>query len=144
MSTVSPTPGVHVSILVDEDRPVLLDFMADWCTNCKVVERRVYHDPQIVQLIRQKGVLAVKADTTLIDYPATTDLKVVYGEAGNVPVSIVLLPDGSREKLRGIFDKEQLAQILQKLPEASTHDREEKSPPGAASAPREGQTDQGF
>jgi hypothetical protein len=89
-------------------------------------------------------VLAVKADTTLIDYPATTDLKAVYGEAGNVPVSIVLLPDGSREKLRGIFDKGQLAQILKKLPEASTHDREEKSPAGAESTPRAGQTDQGF
>jgi hypothetical protein len=35
-----------------------------------------------------------------------------------VPVSIVLLPDGSQEKLRGIFDKEQLTRILERLPEA--------------------------
>ena len=41
----------------------------------------------------------------------------MYGEAGNVPVSIVLLPDGSRQKLRGIFDKEELLQILNGLPE---------------------------
>ncbi len=27
MSTVSPTPGAHVSILVDEDRPALLEFL---------------------------------------------------------------------------------------------------------------------
>jgi thiol:disulfide interchange protein DsbD len=101
-----------------QGRPVLLKFTADWCTNCKVVERRVYHDPQVAQLIRQKSVLPVKADTTLIDYPATKDFKQLYGEAGNVPVTIVLLPDGAREKLRGIFDKGELVKILDGLPEA--------------------------
>ena len=104
---------------VSKGRPVLLKFTADWCTNCKVVERRVYHDPQVIKLLRQKNVLPIKADTTLIDYPATKDLKQVYGEAGNVPVSIILLPDGSRQKLRGIFDKEELAKILNALPEAT-------------------------
>jgi thiol:disulfide interchange protein DsbD len=113
---------------VAQQRPVLLDFMADWCTNCKVVDRKVYQDPQIAKLIREKGILAVRADTTIIDYPATQDLKEVYGEAGYVPVNVVLLPDGSQEKWRGIFDKEELAQILRKLPEAPTHGREEKVP----------------
>jgi len=99
---------------------VLLKFTADWCTNCKVVDRRVYHDAEVAELLRQKNVLAVRADTTVAHYPATRDLKEVYGEAGNVPVTIVLLPDGSRQKLRGIFDKQELIQILKKLPEAET------------------------
>ncbi len=111
---------------VAQRRPVLLDFMADWCTNCKIVDRRVYQDPQIAKLIREKGVLPIKADTTVIDYPATKDLKQVYGEAGNVPVNIALLPDGAQEKWRGIFEKEQLVQVLKKLPEAPTYGREEK------------------
>jgi thiol:disulfide interchange protein DsbD len=103
---------------VSKGQPVLLKFTADWCTNCKTVERRVYHDPEVAKLIEQKNVLPIKADTTLIDYPATRDFKQVYGEAGNVPVSIVILPDGSREKLRGIFDKQDLIKILDGLPEA--------------------------
>jgi thiol:disulfide interchange protein len=103
---------------VSKGRPVLLKFTADWCANCKLVERRVYHDPQVVKLIQQKDVLPIKADTTLIDYPATKDFKQVYGEAGNVPVTILLLPDGSQQKLRGIFDKNELIQILSALPEA--------------------------
>jgi len=103
---------------VAQGRPVLLKFTADWCTNCKVVERRVYHDPEVAKLIEQKNALPIKADTTLIDYPATKDLKQVYGEAGNVPVSIIILPDGSREKLRGIFNREELVKILNRLPEA--------------------------
>jgi thiol:disulfide interchange protein len=101
---------------VSQRQPVLLKFTADWCTNCKVVERRVYEDPHVVQIVRAKGVLPIKADTTLINYPATKDFKTVYGEAGNVPVTVVLLPDGSREKLRGIFDKDELIRILSRLP----------------------------
>ncbi len=101
---------------VAQKQPVLLKFTADWCTNCKVVDRRVYQDPDVVAMVRQKNVLAVKADTTVIDYPATRDLKQVYGEAGNVPTTILLLPDGSQEKLRGIFDKEKLIQILARAP----------------------------
>ncbi len=101
---------------VAQKQPVLLKFTADWCTNCKVVDRRVYQDPDVVALVGRKNVLAVKADTTVIDYPATRDLKQLYGEAGNVPTSILLLSDGSQEKLRGIFDKEELIQILTRLP----------------------------
>jgi thiol:disulfide interchange protein DsbD len=135
-----PVPGRSAETVIDwqpydarvvqqavaQNRPVLLDFMADWCTNCKIVDRKVYHDPDIARLIRTKNVLAVKADTTVIDYPATKDLQQIYGEPGNVPVNVILLPDGSQQKLRGIFDKGQLVQILNRLPEAATHGGEEK------------------
>jgi thiol:disulfide interchange protein len=111
---------------ISREQPVLLDFTADWCKNCKILDRWVFHDPAVVELIRQKNVLPIKADTTLNDYPATEDFKQLYGEAGNVPVSILLRPDGVQEKLRGIFDKEQLVRILKKLPEARVNGREEK------------------
>ncbi|UCD50622.1 MAG: thioredoxin family protein [Phycisphaerales bacterium] len=106
-----------VQAAVGRERPVLLKFTADWCTNCKVVERDVYYDPEVAQRIEGKNVLPIKADTTLKDYQATVDLKEIYGEAGNVPVTIVVLPGGERRKLRGIFDKKKLIEILEKLPE---------------------------
>ncbi len=111
-----------VQATVGQNQPVLLKFTADWCTNCKVVEKRIYQDPEVVEILDMKGVSPFKADTTLIDYPATTDLKEVYGEAGNVPVTIVILPDGQRRKLRGIFDKKTLIAILNELPEESKVD----------------------
>jgi thiol:disulfide interchange protein DsbD len=111
---------------VAQDRPVLLDFMADWCTNCKIVDEKIYQDPDVAKLIREKNVLPLRADTTVIDYPATKDLTQVYGEAGNVPVTVILLPDKSQEKLRGIFDKGQLIRILNELPEGTAHGREER------------------
>ncbi len=112
-----PYDAEIVGQAVAKKQPVLLKFTADWCTNCKVVEKHVYQDPEVVGLIQAKNVLPIKADTTVIDYPATRDLKGLYGEAGNVPVTILLLPDGSREKLRGIFDKSKLIPILSNLPE---------------------------
>jgi len=97
-------------------QPVLLKFTADWCTNCKVVDRRVYQDGQIVDLMDQKGVLAILADTTSFDSPATRDFKQVYGEAGNVPVTILLIAGRPAVVLRGIFDKSRLLDLLQDLP----------------------------
>jgi thiol:disulfide interchange protein DsbD len=94
-------------------RPVVVKFTADWCTNCKVVERTVYQQPDVAALLRQKNVVAVLADTTLADYPASQDLNAVFGEAGSVPLTVVLDPKDQRLiKLRGIFTPEEFKQVI--------------------------------
>ena len=98
-----------------EGRPVLLEFMAEWCLSCKTVEKIVYSRKDIADLIEQKGVLAVRADTTLRDYPATIDLRDVYREPA-VPVTILLLPDNPEPvRLRGVLIREDLTKELIKL-----------------------------
>jgi thiol:disulfide interchange protein DsbD len=111
-----PYDATIIQRAVESQQPVVIKFTADWCTNCVVVERRVYHDTQVADLLKQKNVLIIKADTTTKDMPATGDLTELYGESGTVPVSIILLPDGEQIKLRGIFDKQDLIDILQKFP----------------------------
>ncbi|MBN1360503.1 MAG: thioredoxin family protein [Sedimentisphaerales bacterium] len=114
-----------VRAATEAGRPVLLKFTADWCGNCKVVERDVFRDREVADLIETRNVLPIKADTTLHDYPATIALKEVYGEAGNVPVTIVVLPDGTRRTLRGIFDKNELIDIIEAIPEQTINGQEE-------------------
>jgi len=99
-----------------QGRAVLIKFTADWCLSCQVVDKTVYRRKDIAELIEQKGVLAVKADTTARDYPATIDLKEVYAEPG-VPVTIFFGP-GSDEpiKWRGFSFGDQLKSVLEKLP----------------------------
>jgi thiol:disulfide interchange protein DsbD len=98
------------------EKPVLIKFTADWCLSCQVADRMVYHRRDIARLIKDKAVLAVKADTTSKDYPGTLDLKNVYNEPG-VPVSILFVP-GGKEPVRwhGMSFADELKTYLEKLP----------------------------
>jgi thiol:disulfide interchange protein len=111
-----PYDAAAIQKAVEAKQPVIIKFTADWCTNCVVVEKRVFHNPQVVELLNEKNVLIIKADTTTKDMPATGDLTGIYGESGTVPVTLILLPNGQQIKLRGIFDKQELLDILQKFP----------------------------
>jgi thiol:disulfide interchange protein DsbD len=105
--------AVAIEEALEGGRPVLVKFTADWCTNCKVVERRVYQQPEIAKLLADRGFVTVKADTTQADFPAAVDMRRVFGEPGNVPVTMLLDPrNKSIMKLRGIFRPQQLASYL--------------------------------
>jgi len=86
------------------NKPIVIKFTADWCTNCKIVDKNVYQQPDIAKLIRDKDFIAVKADTTQASFPAAVEMKRIFGEPGNVPVTILLNPETRKLiKLRGIF-----------------------------------------
>jgi thiol:disulfide interchange protein len=99
-----------------ENKPVLIEFTAEWCLSCKVVKKLVYQRKDVVELIKQKGVVTIKADTTVKDYPATKALKNIYNEPG-VPVSMLFLP-GQKEPVRwrGKAFGDELKTLLEKLP----------------------------
>jgi thiol:disulfide interchange protein DsbD len=101
----------------EANQPVLIDFTADWCLSCKVLDKTVYSNVEIADLIKRKGVLAIKADTTGFDYPATAALKDIYNEPA-VPVNVLLLPgQETPAKLRGNLIGGKLREYLEKLPD---------------------------
>lgn len=100
-----------------EQQPVLIKFTAGWCTNCEIVDKFVYQRKDIAKLIEEKGVLAVKADTTKTSQPATIDLKNIYKEPG-VPVTLLFLPGQTEPiRLRELFFDEKLRDLLEALPD---------------------------
>ncbi|MFA5423068.1 MAG: cytochrome c biogenesis protein CcdA [Phycisphaerae bacterium] len=101
---------------IKQDRPVLIKFTADWCLSCKVAEQLVYSRRDVADLIEEKGVLPIKADTTLADYPATIALADVYKEPG-VPVSILLLPGDKDVRWHGKAFADELIEQMEKLPD---------------------------
>ncbi|MCP4613310.1 MAG: DUF255 domain-containing protein [Planctomycetes bacterium] len=100
---------------IAEGKPVLIKFTADWCVSCQAVDKVVYHNEDIAGLVEEKEVLAIKADTTSSDGPATLALKNKYNEL--VPVTILFLP-GEEESIRfhEVFFAGELKEILQGLP----------------------------
>jgi thiol:disulfide interchange protein len=98
-----------------EGKPVLIKFTADWCLTCQAVDKVVYHNEDIAGLIEEKEVLAIKADTTSNDGPATLALKNKYNEL--VPVTILFLPGVEKPvRFHEVFFAGKLKKILQELP----------------------------
>lgn len=104
-----------IQTALEQERPVLIKFTADWCLSCKAVEKVVYSREDVARLIEQKGILAIKADTTGKGFPATLALKNIYNELG-VPVSMLFVP-GRKEPLkwRGILFADELKKSLEEL-----------------------------
>jgi thiol:disulfide interchange protein len=119
--------ALKIKEAVAQGRPVLIDFTADWCLNCKAVDRFVYGNSSVGKLLNKKGVLAFKGDATEESYPAAIDIIKVYKEPA-VPVTILLhrkvwpgpLPGQAEPvKLRGILIKGKLLEYLEQLPDAT-------------------------
>ena len=88
-----------VQKLRDEGKPVYIDFTARWCATCQF-NKRLYHDDRIASLIRQKGIVLLKADYTNYDERIKTTIRDVYHREA-VPVNVLYIP-GETEPM--IFD----------------------------------------
>jgi thiol:disulfide interchange protein len=97
------------------NQPVLIDFTANWCMSCKILDKTVYSNAKIAELIKRKNVLAIKADTTEFDYPAAKALKEIYKEPA-VPVTVLILPNQAMPiHLPGNLIKSKLTDYLNSL-----------------------------
>lgn len=90
----------------ERGQPVMLDFYADWCISCKVMERNVFSDPQVIQALSPYTLLQIDmTDNT----PAQQALLDEFGLFG--PPSILFFQAGGAElsdaRVLGEMDKEQ-------------------------------------
>ncbi|OHB53487.1 MAG: hypothetical protein A2Y07_00340 [Planctomycetes bacterium GWF2_50_10] len=98
-----------------QDRPVLIEWTADWCLTCKGVEQTVYARRDIQELIKLKNVLTIKADTTWAANQAAIDLQKIYNEPG-VPVQMIFVPQEPEPvRFHGLIIGEQMKKILEEL-----------------------------
>lgn len=81
--------------LLLEKKTVFLEFTADWCLTCKVLEATVLSNQSVVDALREPDVVAVKADWTTRN-DAITSLLQKFGRSG-VPL-LVVIPGGDMEQ----------------------------------------------
>ncbi|RMH62452.1 MAG: DUF255 domain-containing protein [Calditrichaeota bacterium] len=55
-------------------KPVFLDFTAAWCLSCQVNDRITFSDPDVQNVFKEKGIIAIKADWTNRDDAITRAL----------------------------------------------------------------------
>ncbi len=114
---------VLVKNAIEENRPVLIKFSADWCLTCKILELTTYSSKRVAQLIKEKNVLPVEGDTTEGGSQAAIVLKNVYNEP--VPVSILYIPGQAEpERMQG-FKINRLQKLLRSLSDAERASDEE-------------------
>ena len=75
-------------------KPVFIDFTAEWCLTCKVNERTVLTDREVVDAFAASGIVPIKADWTNRN-PEITQLMRKFGRSG-VPL-YVLFPAGKSD-----------------------------------------------
>ncbi|MEP7146121.1 MAG: cytochrome c biogenesis protein CcdA [bacterium] len=77
-----------------ENKPVMIDFYADWCAQCKELDEYTYSNPEIVEL--SKSINTIKVDLTKENENITNKFNIK-----GLPVVVFLNPDGHEyEELR--------------------------------------------
>lgn len=92
-------------------RPVLVEFTAAWCINCKILETTVYAAPRVVQAAQRNKLVALRIDLTRPNR-AFEQILVKDGGAG-LPFAEIRDPQGKITKVfRGIFTSADLAMAI--------------------------------
>jgi thiol:disulfide interchange protein len=101
-------------VAVDEGRTVLVDFSADWCLNCKVLEQTVLHTEPVEQAIARADAVTMYADYTR--YPPEIRQTLEALGANGVPVIAVFPGDAPFHPIvfRGGYTQQALVAVLEK------------------------------
>ncbi|MFW6337186.1 MAG: thioredoxin family protein, partial [Phycisphaeraceae bacterium] len=78
---------------LDAGNVVVMDFTADWCINCKVLEQNVLEDDRVAGLLDDNGVVPMKVDITSSANRAGNEMLAEMGYS-TIPLLVVFDPEG--------------------------------------------------
>ena len=52
----------YIDQAITENKPVLIDYYADWCTVCKEMDATTFKDPEVINALQ--SFIVIKADVT--------------------------------------------------------------------------------
>ena len=105
-------------------RCVAVDFTADWCVNCKFLEKTILHTPEVEAVFDRKNILTLTADWTNQDAqtPDVLAINELLDQCGarQVPTLMIFNPANPSAPiiLKGLYSKGTLLEALQTIPDA--------------------------
>ncbi len=91
---------------------VLVKFTANWCTECKILDRTVYGSPEVARAIAEHRIVPVVADTS--DRGSDAGRLLYETFRSNPPLSVVYPPEGKQEPIAfvGSFSARDLVEAI--------------------------------
>jgi len=93
----APWSEAAVERAVADGRTVFVDFTAAWCVSCQANKKLVLERDAVTSVMRERGIVALRADWTQRD-PAITAALARHGRNG-VPLYLVLRPGEPRPRI---------------------------------------------
>jgi thiol:disulfide interchange protein DsbD len=110
--TWEPWSESRVAEMLTEQRPVYIDFTAQWCATCQVNKKRAY-TKEVVALMKQKRVATLKADKTNPNPEIEAALRKLGRSA--IPVNVFIAPGKEPVILPELLSPEDLLKLLKPL-----------------------------
>jgi thiol:disulfide interchange protein len=90
----------------DARKVVVMVFSAEWCLNCKALEKGVLDDPAIIKLFARREIVPMKVDITGNNPAGKAKLK----EVGNltIPLIVIFSPNGTQVFKSDFYTVEQV------------------------------------
>jgi len=99
----------------EEGRPVIINFTASWCLNCQFNKVGVLNSKEVNELIREKNILAIKADLTQSD----PQIESLLNHLGSRSVPFMAIFPGDEPYnpiiMRDLLKKKQVIQTLEQV-----------------------------
>ena len=97
-------------------KPIVIDFTAAWCVNCKEIEHDVFENGKVAPTLAGDFV-TLRADLTQWNSPASVALQKQYG-FGSLPTVVLLAPSGHEIKSLRITGRLAVADFQKRLQQA--------------------------